>query len=131
MDDRVKDLIARVRQTAENVGEAAGTTARYASRCAGNLVDVTKLNLQIFDLNGDANDLFQQAGQMVYNAHLGEETDDEVLEAILSELDVKNAQIEELKEWVALLKNSRPCPGCGMLCGKEDRFCKSCGVQLP
>ena len=131
MDDRVKDLIARVRQTAENVGEAAGATARYASRCAGNLVDVTKLNLQIFDLNGDANDLLQQAGQMVYNAHLGEETDDEVLEAILSELDVKNAQIEELKERVALLKNSRPCPGCGMLCGKEDRFCKSCGAQLP
>lgn len=131
MDDRVRDLIARVRQTAENVGDAASTTARYATRCAGNLVDVTKLNLQIFDLNGDANELFQQAGQMVYSAHLGEETDDGVLEAILSELDVKNAQIQELKERVALLKNSRPCPACGTLCGKEDRFCKSCGAQLP
>ena len=89
MDERVKELIYRVRQTAET-GARAGTTARWPG-CAGNLVDVTKLNLQIFDLRRRQRPV--PAGRkVVYTAHWAEDTDDEVLEAILSELDVKNAQ---------------------------------------
>ena len=130
MDERVKDLLERVRQTAEVMGEVAGTTARYAGKCAGNLVDVTKLNLQIFDLNSEVSELLKAAGQTVYQAHLGEETDDEALAVILDELDVKNAQVAELKERVAALRNAKTCPACGEPCGREDRFCKSCGAAL-
>ena len=130
MDERVKDLLARVRQTAQAVGEAAGTTARYAGKCAGSIIDVTKLNLQIFDLNSEASELLKSAGQVVYQAHLGEDTDDAALAAILSELDVKNAQVMELKERVSTLKNVKPCPACGEACGREDRFCKACGASL-
>lgn len=130
MDERVKDLLERVRQTAEVVGEVAGTTARYAGKCAGNLVDLTKLNLQIFDLNSEVSELLKSAGQIVYQAHLGENTDDDALAAILSQLDVKNAQVMELKERVSTLKNVKPCPACGEPCGREDRFCKACGASL-
>ncbi|MCI8538701.1 MAG: zinc ribbon domain-containing protein [Oscillospiraceae bacterium] len=130
MDERVWDLIDRVRHTAGKVGGAAGNTARSATRRAGNLVDVTKLNLQIFDLNGEVSDLLQEAGRMLYGAHQGEMVDVEAMEAVLSDLDEKNGQIDELKERVVLLKNSRPCPSCGAPCGKEDHFCKDCGGKL-
>ena len=35
MDERVRELLDRVRGTALTVSEAAGTTARYAAKCAG------------------------------------------------------------------------------------------------
>ena len=130
MDERVKDLLDRVRQTAETMGDVAGTTARYAGKCAGTLVDVTKLNLQIFDLNSEISTLLKEAGQAMYEAHLGEDTDDEVLAEILNELDVKNAQVLELKERVTALKCTKACPACGEPCSREDRFCKSCGASL-
>ena len=57
MDERVRELLERVRETAVTVGEAAGTTARYAGKCAGQMVDVAKLTMRIFDLNGEINDL--------------------------------------------------------------------------
>ena len=130
MDERVRELFERVRQAAEAVGEAAGTTARYAGQKAGSVIAITKLNLQIFDLNSEAAELLKAAGQIVYDAHLGAETDEEALSAVLTELDVKNAQIDELKERAAQLKNSRRCPACGEYCGAGDRFCKQCGATL-
>lgn len=53
MDDRVKELLERVRGTALAVGEAAGVTARCAGKCAGQMLDTAKLNMKIFDLKGD------------------------------------------------------------------------------
>ena len=130
MDERVKDLLDRVRQTAETMGEVAGSTARCAGKYAGTLMDITKLNLQIFDLNAEASDLLKAIGQTVYDAHLGVETDEEALSSMLSQLDVNKAQVLELKERVSALKNTQTCPSCGAPCSREDRFCRSCGAAL-
>ena len=40
MDERVKELLDRVRNTAVTVGQAASVTARCAGKCAGEMVDV-------------------------------------------------------------------------------------------
>ena len=53
MDERVRELLDRVRGTALTMGEAAGATARYAAKCAGQTVDIAKLNMKIFDLKTD------------------------------------------------------------------------------
>ena len=51
MDDRVKELLDRIRGTAEVAADAAVDTARVAGRRAGQMVDAAKLNIQLFDLN--------------------------------------------------------------------------------
>lgn len=71
MDERVRELLDRVRGTALTVSEAAGTTARYAAKCAGQTVDIAKLNMKIFDLKSDINNLLREVGQTVYDTHLG------------------------------------------------------------
>ena len=63
MDERVRELLDRVRDTAVTVGEAAGTTARYAAKYAGQTVDIAKLNMKIFDLKTDINALLREIGQ--------------------------------------------------------------------
>ena len=130
MDERVRELLDRLRAGAVTVGEAAGATARYAGKCAGQMVDVAKLNMKIFDLRTDINALLRQAGQTVYDAHRGADTDDDALTQLLTQIDGKYTEIDELKERVAVLRSMRECPHCGTACGREDKFCKHCGGAL-
>lgn len=130
MDDRVKALLERVKETAVTVGGAAGTTARCAGRYAGQMVDIAKLGMRIFDLTAECNELLRAAGQVVYDTHLGREPQTEALTGLLGKLDEKNAEMGELKERIAALRSSRACPVCGGLCGREDKYCKSCGAAL-
>ena len=130
MDDKVKALLDRVRETAVLMGDAAGTTARYAGKYAGQMVDIAKLNMKIFDLTSDCGQLLRAAGQVVYDAHLGKEPAEELLGCLLRQLDEKHADIAGLKERIAALRHSRECAACAALCGKGDKFCRACGAQL-
>lgn len=130
MDNRVKELLEKVRCTAENVGTVAGNTARQAGKCAGDMLDIAKLNLKIFDLSGEINPLLKEIGQIVYDTHTGAMVDETVLNEKLEAIDEKKAKIAELQAQVADLKKSKSCPICGAICGKGDAFCKKCGGAL-
>jgi hypothetical protein len=126
----VEALLEKVRRTAVNLGDMAGVTARNAGRYAGQMVDVAKLNMRIFDLNSACGELLQKIGQLVYDTHLGRESRNEDLAGLLKELDDKYADIGELKERIAALRSGRECPHCGALCSREDKFCRDCGTAL-
>ena len=128
MDDRVKELLDRVRDTAVTVSQAAGVTARYAGKCAGQMVDVAKLNMKIFDLRAEVNGLLREVGQLVYDTHLGCASGDDKVGPLLSRIDEKHKAIEAYKEQIAVLKRCKDCPSCGASCGRDDKFCKSCGA---
>ena len=130
MDDRVKELLERVRGTALAVGEAAEVTARCAGKRAGQMVDVAKLNMKIFDLKGDIDQDLRAIGQLVYDAHRGQETDHKTMDGLLAGIDEKSAAIGSLRERVAVLRHSKTCPACGGACGQEDKFCRGCGASL-
>ena len=130
MDERVKELLERVRGTAGAAAGAAAGTARAAGRAAGQMVDVAKLNVQLFDLNGEYNDLLRQLGQVMVDAHHGQAEDPEKVAALLERADEPAGRAAELKERIADLRQSQACPDCGAPCGKGDRFCRACGRQL-
>ncbi len=130
MNDGVRALLDRVRETAVTVGDIAGVTARSAGRCAGQMVDIAKLNMRIFDLNSACGELLRAVGQVVYDTHLGQEPRDEVLTGLLRSWMRKKAETAELKERIATLRSSRECPACGSLCGRGDKYCRSCGTAL-
>ena len=130
MDDRVKELLERVRGTALAVGEAAGATARCAGKCAGQMLDVAKLNVQLFDLNGEFNDVLRQLGQVMYDTHRGQAEDGEQITALLDRADELSEKTAELKERIAALRQARICPACGAACGRDDQFCRRCGGSL-
>ena len=123
MDERVKELLERVRGT-------AGDTARAAGRMAGQMVDVAKLNVQLFDLNGEYNDVLRQLGQVMVDTHHGQSEDPEKVAALLERADETAERAAELKARIADLRQSQTCPACGAPCGKGDKFCRACGRQL-
>ena len=123
MDEKVKELLERVRGT-------AGDTARAAGRMAGQRVDVAKLNVQLFDLNGEYNDVLRQLGQVMVDTHHGQSEDPEKVAALLERADETAERAAELKARIADLRQSQTCPACGAPCGKGDKFCRACGRQL-
>ena len=130
MDDKVKDLLDKIRGAADLAADAAADTARVAGRRAGQMVDVAKLNVQLFDLNGEFNDILRQLGQVMYDTHLGRAGDGDQVTALLEKADAAAARVAELKGRIADLRQSRTCPSCGASCGKEDQFCRRCGAAL-
>ena len=130
MDDKVKALLERVRGTANYAADAAADGARAAGKKAGQMVDVAKLNVQLFDLNGEYNDLLRQLGQVMYDTHRGQASDPEQVTALLNQADEKNAKIAELKGRISDLRQAQTCPDCGAPCGRGDKFCRACGRQL-
>ena len=123
MDEKVKELLERVRGT-------AGDTARAAGRMAGQMVDVAKLNVQLFDLNGEYNDVLRQLGQVMVDTHHGQSEDPEKVAALLERADETAERAAELKARIADLRQSQTCPACGAPRGKGDKFCRACGRQL-
>ncbi len=130
MDEKVKALLERVKGTASYAADAAADGARAAGRKAGQMVDVAKLNVQLFDLNGEQNDILRQLGQVMYDTHKGRVAESAQVTELLSQADEKAVKIAELRGRIADLKQSQTCPACGAPCGKNDKFCRSCGGRL-
>ncbi|MCX7614310.1 MAG: zinc ribbon domain-containing protein [Clostridiales bacterium] len=130
MEQKVKEVLEKVKVTASIAAGAAGKAAEAAGRKAGEVVEITKLNLQIFDLNTEIEVLYKEIGKLVYNTHIGEEVLAEELDEKLALLDEKRAMIASIKEKVAERKTVNKCPNCGKDCDKDDSFCRTCGAQL-
>ena len=130
MDEKVKARLERVKGTASYAADAAADSARAAGKKAGQMVDVAKLNVQLFDLNGEYNDILRQLGQVMYETHQGRVPEGGQVTALLNQADEKSLRITELKTRISDLKQAQTCPSCGEPCGKGDKFCRACGKQL-
>ena len=130
MDEKVKALLDRVKGTASYAADAAADSARAAGKKAGQMVDVAKLNVQLFDLNGEYGDILRQLGQVMVDTHRGQAPEGVLITSLLNQADDKNGKIAELKGRIADLKQAQTCPACGEPCGKNDKFCRSCGGKL-
>ncbi len=126
MDEKVRELLNWVQDRA---GAAAGT-ARAAGRRAGQLADVAKLNVQLYDLNGELDSVLRDLGRVMYDAHRGQSFDRERVSALLARADELEGRAEELKARIASLRQSKTCPVCGGSCGRDDQFCRRCGAAL-
>ena len=130
MDEKVKALLDRVRGTAGFAADAAVDGARAAGRRAGQMVDVAKLNVQLFDLNGEYNDVLRQLGQVMVDTHKGEVPEQEVVSRLLAQADEAAEKVAELKGRISELKKTQSCSSCGAPCGRGDKFCRQCGAAL-
>ena len=75
-------------------------------------------------------DVLRQLGQVMYDAHRGRAGGDESIPDLLARADELNEKIGGMKDRVSALRQSRTCGTCGAVCGREDKFCRSCGQPL-
>lgn len=134
MDPKVRNLLEKVKVSATIIANKTGKVATKAADVAGKkateVVEATKLNLQVFDLNTETEILYKEIGKMVYDTHVGLEINQEDVDNKIQLVDEKLAKIAELKSKLDAFKASNKCPSCGRECDKDDAFCSDCGAQL-
>ncbi len=130
MDDKVKELLSKIKETATIAADAAESAARQVSQKTGDTLEMAKLNMKIFDLNTEIGVSMREIGKIVYDTHTGKVTDENALSEIIKSVDEKNAEIESYKAKLAEFKKSVVCAVCGETCSKGDTFCKKCGAKL-
>ena len=70
--------------------------------------------------------MYAQLGTKYYDMHKNDaENEYEEIASITSALE----EIEQLKKDLKELKGTHICPACGAEIGKDDAFCKVCGVK--
>ncbi len=128
------NLMSRVKLSAEVLADRTGKVANHAagvaSKKATNVVESTKLNLRIFDLNSELDQLYKELGKMLYDTHCGMEIDQEEIQVKLILIDEKCQAVSEIRNKLQSLKTSSQCPNCGKECSANDVFCSGCGAQL-
>ncbi len=134
MEQNVRTLMSKVRSSAELIGDKTGKAYKLAADNAGkkaaDMLTSTKLNLKILEANSEIDQLYQEIGRMVYDAHQGIESDSEELDTKLALIDEKNGEIADLRARLRSLKAESICPNCGRECRHSDTFCRHCGAQL-
>lgn len=116
------DFLDQVKKTAADV-------AQKVSQKSGELVEISKIKYEVYDLNNDIKKLYTEIGKNVYALMRRDELPEEV--GMKCEIiEAKLAKIEALKRKEKNLKQQMVCPVCNRECGKDDAVCPYCGAEL-
>lgn len=130
MNEKLHELLEKVRATAIQVGGTAADVAYVAGQKATELLDTAKANVKIIGLKNDVNTALRETGELIYATHTGNPTDSDVLLAKLQEIDALKAQIAELEEQLGKEAAPQVCPTCGAEKKEDAAFCGECGGEL-
>ncbi len=131
MDEMFRDLFDKVKTTAAAASDIVGKSVGDAGKKAGEVVEVTKLRVKIFDLKNDIHVLWREIGQLVYESHAEPDSDPPKLDEKLAAVDEKMQQIRECKLRIQELKKAaESAAGDGNTAESENEVCPHCGEPL-
>ena len=130
MDDNTRDIFTKIKATASVIGEAAGDVAKQAGKKVGESFESVRSNARVYEINNEISRLFAELGQLVYGAHIGNESAEETVDDVIAKIDAKTAELREAQAQAEERKKTLSCPVCAMPYAKDDKFCKECGTPL-
>ncbi len=108
----------------------AKSAAQAVGKVAGQFVDMSKLRLNLAELNAEINKQYQALGQFVYESRKAGNTDETGLAEKFQALDELYAQFSAVSAQLASLQNKVTCPACGKQVDTDSMFCSHCGMKL-
>lgn len=115
----LEDFFVKAKVAVDTLGEKAG-----------QLVDVSKLNIRMAELKNDMKNEYVNLGKAVYKAKKEQVDDDVTVNYSVAQIDNLSLQIEELKKQIATMKNKILCKTCGQPNETGSRYCSKCGEEL-
>lgn len=113
------DVVINVKSAAEVVGKKAS-----------QIVDISKLRINISELNAEISKRYGELGQYIYTCKKnGEVNEAEVAEKIEA-VDELYQQMNAILQEIGSMQNKINCPVCGKQCNCESAFCSYCGAKL-
>lgn len=113
----------------ENLGKKVGEAAQAAAKKSGELVEITKLNVNIGSEEDKIQKLYTQIGKTIFEKYSKEGTVDSDVQQSCEEIKVHEQNIKALKEKIMEVKNIKLCISCGTEMERTQIFCSKCGAK--
>lgn len=113
----------------DNMGKKLGEAAQAAAKKSGELVEVTKLNVNINTEEDKIQKLFAQIGKKIYDKYTASGSIDEEAVEDCETIKVHEQNIKNLRSKILEIKNLKICTGCGAELERDQIFCSKCGAR--
>ncbi len=112
------------------ITDEAEHLTRGAISKTSDIVDQTRINFAVREIENKINDAYVYIGKCVYNQFRnGGESGDDIKEKCEFILECEN-EADELKKEIAQLKNVVICSKCGKYTSKNSKYCPECGAKI-
>jgi len=113
----------------ENLGKKVGEAAQAAAKKSGELVEVTKLNVNINSEEDKIQKLYAQIGKSVYEKYCQSGAVEDYIKEACETIAVHEQNIKSLREKIAEVKGTKTCISCGADMERTQIFCSKCGAR--
>ena len=114
----------------DQVKKTATDVAQKVAKKSTELVEVSKVKYEIYDLNADIKKLYTEIGKQVYAQMKDSGVLSEDVQMKCEIIEAKAAKIEALKRKEKDLKKQITCPVCKRECTENVDVCPYCGADL-
>ncbi len=123
------NFLDKIKKGAEVAMTEAKKLTKVVKDKTTDIVDVTKLNFSLNEIEGKIEKLYIKIGESVYKSSCGEDTDLDI-DALCAEISDLFENANDIKEQIAEVKNTVTCPTCNEQASKAAGFCSNCGTKL-
>ncbi len=104
-------------------------TAKAAAKKSSELVEVTKLNMNISSEEDKIEKLYLEIGKTIYESYAKGETTNELFVEKCKQIDLHNNNINEMRRKILELKHEKICPNCREELDISALYCSKCGTK--
>ena len=108
----------------------AKTAAEVVGKKAGQIVDVSKLRINVAELNAELSKRFEALGNYVYENCRESLAEDAEAVGKMAEIDELMSQRDVLTKELVDKQNKVVCPVCGKQSSTTALYCSNCGTKL-
>jgi predicted nucleic acid-binding Zn ribbon protein len=113
----------------ENLGKRVGEAAQAAAKKSGELVEITKLNVNINSEEDKIQKLYAQIGKSVYENFCQSGAAEDYIKEACEAITVHEQNVNSLREKIAEVKGTKACIACGAEMDRAQLFCSKCGAR--
>lgn len=113
----------------EKFGKKMGEAAQVAAKRSSELMEITKININVSAEEDKEKKLYATLGKMVYERFVSSNEIDNEWEDIFTQITTCKNNIMDLKRQMLEVKNIKYCVCCGVEIEKSALFCVKCGAK--
>lgn len=110
--------------------ESMGRMAQTAVAKSKEMAEVTRLNLEISNLEQQIKEIYLQAGEYLLTRPELLPVGDETVSQQLESLSALGEKLEQSRQSLLDVRNLNICPSCGAEVSRVSKFCDRCGAAM-
>jgi predicted RNA-binding Zn-ribbon protein involved in translation (DUF1610 family) len=113
----------------ENFTKKVSDTAKAAAKKSGDIVEITKLNMNVGSEEDKIEKKYSEIGKLLYESYVSGKTVGEEFKPHCEEIEKYFENVSAMKQKIQELKKIKNCPVCGAELEADVLFCPKCGTK--